>query len=591
MLQPDPNIPENNSSKEFNISPTNLIRLREVFVINSLKKQILQLKQLLNSKEEEVEHLKVNAKCSKYSKLEYNHSVSEQELENVKKEYDKVRINYDITFEKLKSVTEERDYCKNMMGKFKAQYDEAKEKLKLLENENEILREVKRSNDEKIVYLTKFSKRLQGNTKIALKETKEEEVQNNALNASNARLSSDLAQIKYDKGKLEKKNADLIKEIKSCKEEVESKNEKIKSAETNLSKLKEEMTNKLSKTNEKISSMEKEIEFLSKEKVSNHSKILELENTIKQHANSNTELSSKVSEMAKVRTEERQKSIKTEAKLLEDLQKLKKKEEELVQMKKKEVELVNTMKKQEEELLKMKEIEKENLILKTEKSLIIVNDEIKPSNDGDLKDEIKPGEPIQHGHREHEESKKPFNKEINTQSQSGAFFKTDDVNIKSNPTSPQEKESSNSIKKEFELKEEKCAPKNERVNTQQSNFEEFSRADSEQMDKVEPLGNNIIVNKNSVDNINQEMDQVIENQNKQILLDNTSNQEINKGGERRFTVDKFEVHKVLTILIKKLFLKILGHSKENHVLSLFNPSRTNRGPNLGPYSILLCTKH
>lgn len=213
--------------KEFNISPNNFIRLREAFVISSLKKQINAMKQILQLKEDEIERYKNSSKTHKFSKLNYNYTNNLSELNNVKKEYEILRNKFEEMNKKQLQTVEEREYCRNTMNKYKSQYDESKIKMRALEEDKVSLLETKKQNEDKISYLIKCNHQNKLNTttnnitsgnghnnmNLSYKiQDKETEIHN---------MRNELEQIEKIKMKYEKRISELNKEKDRLKEELE----------------------------------------------------------------------------------------------------------------------------------------------------------------------------------------------------------------------------------------------------------------------------------------------------------------------------------------------------------------------------------
>lgn len=143
---------------KFSLSTNTFIRLKEMFVINSLKNQINQLKQTTKIQEEEIENFKNNARVTRLVKLEHNFNNSSNELAILRAEYENIKIQYDETLEKYRDNIEEKNYYKLMMQKYKAQLEDAKSNMKNVKEENSKLKEARRIQDEKIVYMSKITK-------------------------------------------------------------------------------------------------------------------------------------------------------------------------------------------------------------------------------------------------------------------------------------------------------------------------------------------------------------------------------------------------------------------------------------------------
>ena len=65
-------------------------------MINSLKKQIASFKQILNSKEEELYHLKSSSKVAKFQILENEYNIKMEECFQLKENSDKMRESLNL---------------------------------------------------------------------------------------------------------------------------------------------------------------------------------------------------------------------------------------------------------------------------------------------------------------------------------------------------------------------------------------------------------------------------------------------------------------------------------------------------------------
>ena len=65
-------------------------------MINSLKKQIATFKQILNSKEEELYHLKSSSKVAKFQILENEYNIKMEECFQLKENSDKMRESLNL---------------------------------------------------------------------------------------------------------------------------------------------------------------------------------------------------------------------------------------------------------------------------------------------------------------------------------------------------------------------------------------------------------------------------------------------------------------------------------------------------------------
>ena len=147
-----------NDNARFNLSTNTFFRLKEMFMINSLKNQITELKQVNKRQKEEIENFKNSSRVIKLHKLEQDFTTSSNELTLVKNEYETMRVQYEGTLEKYKVILEEKNYFKVMMQKYKSQFEDAKLNLKNSREEIINLKETRRNQDERIIYLSKITK-------------------------------------------------------------------------------------------------------------------------------------------------------------------------------------------------------------------------------------------------------------------------------------------------------------------------------------------------------------------------------------------------------------------------------------------------
>lgn len=138
-----------------NVSANTFIRLREVYVVNSLKKQISQMKKVIAKKEEEIEGFKSNLRCAKYSKLEYNYANNLNQLIQIKKENETLRSNFEDITTKYTEEVEQNQRLINSLAKYRSQYDDLKIKAKMLEDSNNDLAFKNKLLEEKVNLLNK----------------------------------------------------------------------------------------------------------------------------------------------------------------------------------------------------------------------------------------------------------------------------------------------------------------------------------------------------------------------------------------------------------------------------------------------------
>lgn len=91
------NYNNNNANKLMfaHINPANIIKLREVFMINNLKKQIMNYKQILTDKDDEISKLKNNSKVAKLQVLENEFRNKNEENYSLKENLDALKEAYE----------------------------------------------------------------------------------------------------------------------------------------------------------------------------------------------------------------------------------------------------------------------------------------------------------------------------------------------------------------------------------------------------------------------------------------------------------------------------------------------------------------
>jgi len=199
-----------------NVSANTFIRLREVYVINNLKKQIIQLKKVIGAKDEEIENFKANVRCAKYSKLEFNYSNNLNQLIQLKKENETLKQNYEDISSKYSEQFEENQKILTSLNKYRSQYDEFKIKNKILEETNNDMASKNKYLEDKVVLLNKtITHQPVQLTRVSLRE------KNNMIN----RLKEDIQELKEkskaDRQRLEKRVYYLSEDFKKVKDALE----------------------------------------------------------------------------------------------------------------------------------------------------------------------------------------------------------------------------------------------------------------------------------------------------------------------------------------------------------------------------------
>lgn len=190
----------------------NYIRLRELFVINSLKKQVGSLKIVLKQKEEEIENYKSNLKCAKYSKLEYNYNKNLNSFIKTKKDFENIKnIQLDTT-DKLLKEKEENDKLYSSLNRFKNQNDEMKIKIKFIEDENKELLIRNKALEEKLHFMKTFSNPPSHYSKVSLRQKE------NLIMSLKNEIQDIIDKNKIERQRLERRIHFLDKDFRKMKE-------------------------------------------------------------------------------------------------------------------------------------------------------------------------------------------------------------------------------------------------------------------------------------------------------------------------------------------------------------------------------------
>ncbi len=199
-----------------NVSGNTFIRLREVYVINNLKKQINLLKKVISAKDEEIENFKSNVRCAKYSKLEFNYSNNLNQLIQIKKENEILRNNYEEISSKFTEQMEENQKFLNALNKYRTQYDEIKIKNKIFEDANNNLTARNKYLEEKIGFLSKSIQHQPVQlTKVSLRE------KNNLINKLKEEAQESMDKFSAERRRLEKRIFYMNEDFKKVKQGLE----------------------------------------------------------------------------------------------------------------------------------------------------------------------------------------------------------------------------------------------------------------------------------------------------------------------------------------------------------------------------------
>jgi len=203
------------NGKNIQLNWKSYIRLRELFVINSLKKQVGSLRNLVKQKDEEIENFKTNLKSAKYSKLEFNYNKNLNSFIKTKKDYDSVkRIQSDIS-DKLVKEKEENDKLLSSLNRYKFQYDEMKVKIKIFEDENREMLTRNKALEEKLNFMKTYSNPPSHYSKVSLRQKE------NLIISLRSEIQSAAEKYKAEKQRLERRVLYLDKDFKRLKEVLE----------------------------------------------------------------------------------------------------------------------------------------------------------------------------------------------------------------------------------------------------------------------------------------------------------------------------------------------------------------------------------
>ncbi len=199
-----------------NVSANTFIRLREVYKINSLKKQISQLSKAITAKDQEIENYKNNIRCNKYSKLEYNYANNLNQLIQLKKENESFKLNFEEVSGKYSERMEENQKLLNSLNKYKIQFEETKIKNKILEDNNYEITTKNKYLEDKIVLLNKsLVQQPVKLTRVSVREL------NNTINRLNEVISEIKEKSKVERQRLEKRIFYMSEDFKKIKEALE----------------------------------------------------------------------------------------------------------------------------------------------------------------------------------------------------------------------------------------------------------------------------------------------------------------------------------------------------------------------------------
>lgn len=199
-----------------NVQSSTFTRLKEVYIINNLKKQNLQLKKIISAKDEEIESFKNNIRCAKYSKLEYNYSNNLNQLIQLKKENENLRNSLEEISSKYSEGLDENQKLINSLTKYRNNYEEIKIKVKVLEENNTELVSKNKYLEDKVTLLNKSlihqPVKLQ---KISVRH------KDNTINNLKNELQENREKFKAERQRLEKRIYYMTQDFNKIKEALE----------------------------------------------------------------------------------------------------------------------------------------------------------------------------------------------------------------------------------------------------------------------------------------------------------------------------------------------------------------------------------
>lgn len=169
----------------------------------------------MKKKDEEIESYKANIKCAKYSKLEYNYNNNLNNFVKTKKDVENMKKIISDTSDRFVREREENEKLFCSLGKYRAQIDDLKVKLKSLEEENKELISKNKSFEEKINFLSKYSNATSFDFKASLKQKE------SMLSTLKSDFQTSTDKFKTEKLRLEKRIYFMDKDTKRMREIIE----------------------------------------------------------------------------------------------------------------------------------------------------------------------------------------------------------------------------------------------------------------------------------------------------------------------------------------------------------------------------------
>jgi chromosome segregation ATPase len=199
-----------------NVAGSTFLRLKEIHLINNLRKQNNQLKKNLTEKEEEIETYKNNLRCAKYSKLEFSYSNNLNQLILIKKDNENLKNNIEELSSKYSEILDENQKIINSLTKYRSNFDEIKIKSKNLEENNHQLISRNKYLEEKVNMLSKSL----NNQPVQMQKLNLRQKEN-LINSLKNEINEEKEKSKLERQRLEKRISFMLQDYNKIKEALE----------------------------------------------------------------------------------------------------------------------------------------------------------------------------------------------------------------------------------------------------------------------------------------------------------------------------------------------------------------------------------
>lgn len=199
-----------------NVQNTTFSRLKESYLLTNLKRQNMQIRKLLNEKEEEIENYKNNSRCAKYSKLEFNYSNNLNQLIQLKKENENYKNNIEELSSKYAEILDDNQKLMTSLTKYRNNFEELKIKSKNFEDANIELTSRNKYLEEKVNLLNKNIH----NQPIQLQRVNIRQKDNTINNLRNE-INEEKEKYKSERQRLEKRIFYMSQDFNKIKEALE----------------------------------------------------------------------------------------------------------------------------------------------------------------------------------------------------------------------------------------------------------------------------------------------------------------------------------------------------------------------------------